>query len=250
MSSSRCALGDAVVRTNLAARLLIVASGARVELQWCDLLSTLKLELLGFRMCLGEILLLLEEDLRDLVGQLLVQRIVCEEEVWDRDGPHLLVKALVGARRDSTLGVDLAVLSPDIIYILSGREEHYAVSRGEVADGAGWHASSPEKRVYCTVADCVHRLVYPELLSCYAGLGVYPREREDPLRADLRRRVRRADRDRPPRQVFYTPDTRTLQSDDLNRAEVELRQALGGNRSPKVIDAGDSVGGRICRHKS
>jgi hypothetical protein len=132
-----------------------------VELQRCDLLSTLKLELLGFRMCLGEILLLLEEDPRNLVGQLLVQRLVAEEEVWDRDGPHLLVEALVGPRWNSTLGVDLAVLSPDVIYILSSREEPDTVGRGEVGDGAGWHASSPEECVDRTVADRVHRLVYP-----------------------------------------------------------------------------------------
>src|SRR5215218_1592357 len=159
------------------------------------------------------------------------------------------MNSAVGTRWDSTLGVDLAVLSPDVIYILSSREEPDTVGRGEVGDSAGWHTSSPEECVDCTVADGIYRLVYPQLLSFYASLGVYPRERKDPLRADLRRRVRRPDRDRPPRQVFYAPDARTFQSDDLNRAEVELRQDLGRDRLLEVLDARNTVGSRVCRHK-
>ena len=148
----------------LPAGLFVVAPRAGVEFEGLDALGALQIELLGCGVGLGERLLLLEEDPRDLVGRLLVQGFAGEEEVRGPDRSHLLVETLAGARRCDQPDVDCAEPLVDVVQIEIRGQQLDAVGRSEVGDCADRHASSPEERIYGAVADGVHRLVDPELL--------------------------------------------------------------------------------------
>src|SRR5215212_2302930 len=70
---------------------VVVAPGAGVKLQRRGLRRRVYVEVAGFGVGLGEGILLIEEDLRYIVGQLLIHGLVDDEVVGDGDNGHGLV---------------------------------------------------------------------------------------------------------------------------------------------------------------
>src|SRR5215204_4326872 len=70
---------------------VVVAPGAGVKLQRRGLRRRVYVEVAGFGVGLGEGILLIEEDLRYIVGQLLIHGLVDDEVVGDGDNGHGLL---------------------------------------------------------------------------------------------------------------------------------------------------------------
>jgi hypothetical protein len=148
--------------------------GARMKFRGRSLRRGLERKIARLGMNRGEVDLLLEEDPRDVVRELLVHGSIDHEHVGNSHDGDGRPQASVRAWRNLERKVQFAVLLPEHRYEVRAWQQTNRNARGmrQILQGGRRESAAPEEGVDLAVLERVRRLRCPEALTPHVAIGV------------------------------------------------------------------------------